>query len=62
MQFNVHVWLTELCAMGKYTMNDDVFFLIIEAEKEILHEGILSLLVSYLDDRAVYSPNTMLHT
>ena len=40
--------------MGKYTMNDDVFFLIIEAEKEILHEGILSLLVSYLDDRAIY--------
>ena len=37
----VHVWLSDFCAMGKYTMNDDVFFLIVDAEKEIVHEGIL---------------------
>ena len=44
-----------MCAMGKYTMNDDVFFLIIEAEKEILYEGILFLLVTYIFryDRAI---------
>ena len=40
--------MTCVCAMGKYTMNDDVFFPIIEAEKEILYEGILFLLVTYI--------------
>ena len=47
--------MTCVCAMGKYTMNDDVFFPIIEAEKEILYERILFLLVTYIFryDRAI---------